>query len=289
MGCATLPSEPTERAYYIDARKALQAEARLGWTVDRVEIEEATAQAEPSACHVPEARRKAVRGWVDARIAASGGPAKERFLAGESRDQLDDTIDLERTRALLDRIELHLPEDCPFWLEPEEPFHGLHANAHRFVLLAESMGAGSLLLSNGRVQVGAGGGVRVFGAYGLSTHLELALGIESGGEAILRQEEQGSLAPEGAFRFGVPAFVRLIDLDRIYDLELAAVARLTEGELTPWGGRVALAGGVSGLRRLGFMPALQLWLGYELYPAQGGLPQQHALSLGTRVGIDWDP
>src|SRR5687767_273366 len=45
--CAALPRQPTERALYIDARKALNGESRLGWTVDRVEIAEAATQTEP--------------------------------------------------------------------------------------------------------------------------------------------------------------------------------------------------------------------------------------------------
>jgi hypothetical protein len=40
---------------------------------------------------------------------------------------------------------------------------------------------------------------------------------------------------------------------------------------------------------MGFMPAIQLWLGYELYPAQGDFAAQHVIRVGTRVGLDWDP
>src|SRR5262245_2683974 len=44
--CATLPPTETTRALYVDANKALNGESRLGWTVDRVEIEDATAEVE---------------------------------------------------------------------------------------------------------------------------------------------------------------------------------------------------------------------------------------------------
>jgi hypothetical protein len=289
MGCAALPHNASERALYIDARKALHGESRLGWTVDRVEIEEAAAQAEPSACRVSPARRAELRRWIDEQIAIQGGPALQQYRAGVDHEELDDVLDLERTRALLDNVELHLPADCPFWVKPSEHFEGLHSAARRFVLLAESAGGGSLSFARGQVRAGGGGAARLFVAYGPSEHLQLALGFEGGGDAILQKEEGGALAPQGAFRFGAPMFVRLIDIDRIYDLELAAVTRLVDGKLSPWGGRIGIGGGVNGLRRLGFMPALELWLGYELYPRQDGFAAEHVLRFGTRVGVDWDP
>ncbi|MDB4976957.1 MAG: hypothetical protein JWN48_5298 [Myxococcaceae bacterium] len=291
--CATLPQQPTERAYYIDARKALHAESRLGWTVDRVEIAEASVQAEPSACRVSPAHRKALKLWVAERIAAEGGPAEQQFRAGTHIDDLDHVVDLERTQALLDQVELHVPADCPYWIRPSEQFHGLHTTAHRLVLIAESMGGGSLSISRGQVTAGGGGAARGFVGYGFSQRFMAAAGFEAGGDATLQKQKADSgvadsaFAPEGAFRFGVPAIVRLTDIDRIYDLELAAVARLSEGKFTPWGARVALAGGVAGLRRIGFMPAIQLWFGYEVYPAQNNLAVEHVLRLGTRVGVDW--
>lgn len=278
-----------ERALYVDVRKALHAESRLGWTVDRVEIAEAAAQAEPSACRVTPKRRAHLRRWLEQQIAAEGGPAAAQYRAGADIDDLEEVIDLERTHALLSTVEVHMPDDCPFWLTPSDEFEGLHAVDRRFVLIAESVGGGSLSFSGGRVLAGGGGAARLFASYGVATHVQVALGVEAGGDAVLQKEERGALAPEGAFRFAVPMFVRLIDIDRLYDLELAAVTRLLDGELEPWGARVALAGGVSGLRRLGFMPALQISLGYELYPAQHGSDTEHVLRLSTRVGFDWDP
>jgi hypothetical protein len=138
--CAPLPPTVTGRALYIDARKALSGESRLGWTVDRVELEEAAAQVEPSACRVTPAERQALRSWVAARVAASGGPAEAQYRAGRDIDDLQDVLELERVGALLDQVELHMPEDCPFWVEPDPEFEGLHSSGHRFVLIGESMG-----------------------------------------------------------------------------------------------------------------------------------------------------
>jgi hypothetical protein len=289
--CATLPRQPTERALYIDARKALRAESRLGWTVDRVEITEAAVQTEPSACHVTPERRAALRAWVDQRIAAEGGPAAEQFARGRPKDELKEAIELARTKELLAQVEQHVPADCPFWQRPEEPFEGLHTVSDRFVLIAESAGGGSLSFSNGNVEAGGGGAARLFAGYGLGAHLELAIGFEAGGDAVLQKQPDadGTLQANGAFRFGVPAFLRVIDLDWVYDLELAAMSRLTNGELRPMGARVALAGGVSGLRRIGLMPSISIWLAYEIFPAQDSRAAEHVLRIGTKVGIDWDP
>jgi len=287
--CASLPDGSVERALYIDARKALHGESRLGWTVDRVEIEESSGQTEPSACLVSEQQRKNLRTWIEARIAEEGGGAEAQYRAGKDIDDLDEVLDLERARALLETVESHLPEDCPFWVKPDPTFSGLHQTTRRFVLIAESVGGGSLLVSGGQVRTAGGGAARILPAWGFSSQLQLAAGIEVGGDAVLEKTTDGSLAPVGAFRFGAPVSLRLTDVDRIYDLELAAVTRLTRREFVPWGGRIALAGGISGLRRLGFMPAIQLWVAYEYYPEQDGQLAQHLLRLGTRVGIDWDP
>lgn len=287
FGCLPLPSAPTQRALYVDARKAMNAENRLGWTIDRVEVEDAAGQTEPSACQVEEAERRELRLWLAQQIASAGGPAEVSYRRGADLDDLDELIDLERTLQVLESVERHLPEDCPFWLTPDPEFLGAHSVAHRVVLIAESMGAGSLLISNGTVRVSGGGTARLLAGYGLSSRLELAAGAEAGGDAVLEKTEDGSLAPTGAFRFGAPVWLRLHDVDRIYDVELAAIARLSEGKLKPWGARIAVGGGVTGLRRLGFMPALELWLGYEIFPAQEGEPSQHAIRLGTRVGFDY--
>ena len=287
--CAPLPTAATQRALYVDARKALRGESRLGWTVDRVEIEDAVAQTEPSACQVSPSDRAALRAWVATQLTAEGGPAAAQYRAGVKLADLDEPIQLERTSALLAEVERHVPADCPFWLTPHRDYQGLHSVANRFVVLAESMGGGSLSITDGRTRAGAGGAARLFASQGFSTHVQLALGIEVGGDAVLQKSDRGELEPKGAFRFGVPLLARWVDIDRIYDVELAAVTALTDGVLKPWGARLALAGGVTGLRRIGFMPALQLYGGYEVYPAQRELPLQHVLRLGTRVGIDWDP
>jgi hypothetical protein len=288
-GCATLPRDRSAQALYIDAQKALNGESRLGWTVDRVEIEDAAAQVEPSACRVRLEVRQDLLRFIERRIKVAGGPAEEQYNKGRDIDDLDDVLELERMHALLTEVESHLAEDCPFWIKPEHEFEGYHSTGRRFVLIAESMGGGSLLFSKGEIRAGGGGAARILMSYGFSPSLQLALGIEGGGDAILEESEQGKLSPSGAFRFGAPAWLRFIDVDRIYDVELAAVTTLDSGELKPWGGRVAFAGGVTGLRRLGIMPALQLWIGYELYPHQNGIPTQHAVRLGTRVGFDFDP
>ena len=84
---------------------------------------------------------------------------------------LDDVVDLERARAVLDDVELHLPSDCPFWLKPREDFKGLHTMSHRLVLIAESVGGASLSFE--RKQVQAGGEVGVVQLQVLLVRIEL--------------------------------------------------------------------------------------------------------------------
>ena len=205
-------------------------------------------------------------------------------------------IDLERTAALLDDVELHVPADCPFWIKPSDHFEGLHTTANRFILIAESMGAGSLSLVANRVVAGGGGAARIFAGYGFSPHWQLAAGLEGGGDAILQKpDEQGRHGRRraqcrGRVSLRCPGFFAA-DRRRPHLRRRAGrdCARLKDGDFNPWGARIGLAGGVAGLRRLGFMPSLQLWFGYEVFPAQNGLQAEHVLRLGTRVGVDWDP
>ena len=285
----SLPRDRSAQGLYVDMRKALNGESRLGWTVDRVEIEQAAAEVEPSACRVRKEVRAELSRFIEQQIKREGGPAEAQYNKGRDIDELDDVLELERLHLLLAKAEEHLGEDCPFWLKPEHQFDGHHSTSRRFVLVAESAGAGSLLISRGQVRAGGGGAARLLVSYGFSPNLQWAVGAEAGGDAILENDKDGKLSPAGAFRFGAPTWLRLIDIDRIYDVELAAITRLDNGKLTPWGGRFAIAGGVAGLRRLGIMPALQIWLGYEVYPAQDGKPAQHAVRLGTRVGFDYAP
>jgi hypothetical protein len=287
--CTTWPKGEVQRALYADVKKALAAEKRLGWTVDRVEIAQAAAEAEPSLCRVEAAERLTLKSWVTAEITRLGGASRTQYEAGKDIDDLSAVIDLERANALLDEAEHHLADDCPYWLRREPTFAGIHSTAHRFVVIVESVGGASLFITEGKVRTAGGGAARVLPSVGFGQRWQLATGFEAGGDAVLEKGDDGNLAPAGAFRMAIPAVLRLNDVDRIYDLELAAVSRFKSAHPEPWGARVALAGGVSGLRRIGFMPAIQLWLGYELYPAQGSYGAQHVLRMGTRVGLDWDP
>jgi hypothetical protein len=287
--CTTWPKDTVQRALYADVKKAIRSEERLGWTVDRVEVAEAAAQAEPSLCRVEATDRLALRGWVAAEIAQLGGASRAQFDAGRKVSKLWPVIDLERALALLDLAEPLLERDCPYWIEKEPEFAGVHSTARRFVVILESVGGASLFITQGKVRTAGGGAARILPSIGFGQRLQLAAGFEGGGDAVLEKDANGTLAPAGAFRMGFPAVLRINDVDRVYDVELAAVSRFKGVHPEPWGGRIALAGGVSGLRRMGFMPAIQLWLGYELYPAQGDFAAQHVIRVGTRVGLDWDP
>jgi hypothetical protein len=90
----------------------------------------------------------------------------------------------------------------------------------------------------------------------------------------------------------VPLVLRITNLSRILDVELAPNARWSPSDLRlPPGVRVGVAYGVSTVRVGPFMPTAMLYLRYEYLPASrdGIDPSEHLILVGTKVGVDFDP
>jgi hypothetical protein len=288
-GCATLPDNPVERALYSDLRQIVDTRQRIGWTVEVAEIEDAAPSALQSVCQVEEERRIHLLDWLDQRIADEGGPVEEAWENnGESLDGLGELMTLERMRLLLTRADERAGHDCPFYLKPDPEFAGVQTDTDRVILLAESFGALSLIVQDEEVLLGGGGSLRLLPGYGASDRVTLALGVELGASGAVSQtaEEQQLVArPSGA----VPFIVRLHDDTWIYDLEVSLIARYADGSVTTPGIRVAPALGIGSVRIGALMPVALAVLAYEYYPAFEELPASHAVRLGTRIGLDYDP
>ncbi len=287
-GCATLPQEPVERALYVDLQRVIANETRTQWTVDRIELEEIATQVLRSTCRVEAPRQAALRLWLDEQIAAQGGPAKERYLKTHSLDGLDETLSLERVIMALDYGEAH-KDDCPFWIEKEPGFRGVHSDTERLVLLIESSGGGIVILDDKRTRVGGEGSGRVLLGLGTDNGLTLGVGAELGGRGLL-SAQKGDEALSTLVTAGIPLLLRVHDLTKVYDFEVAAVAFSPTRDAKPrFGERVVFAGGVSTVRVGSFMPLAMLQLTYDIYPASEGEPLTHIFRLGTRVSLDIDP
>lgn len=288
-GCATLPDHPVERALYSDLDTLVSTRQRIGWVADRLEVESLASAAMRSACSVAPARRRALRAWLDGRVAAEGGSAEAVWrAAGEDLRAARRVMTLERVRALLDYTDERAEADCPFWLPPDTGFSGVHAATGRFVLMAESMGSAQLVLSADDFNFGGHGLLRVLPAVGLGDRFTVAAGFEGGGSSTFPRDG-GTRSLAAAWVGGMPVLLRVVDGTWRYDTDLAATFRAPDADFgaARWGGRVSQGIGVAALRIAGVQPYIMAWVGYELLPGGGG--DLHVVRAGSRVGVDWDP
>jgi hypothetical protein len=287
-GCATLPSDPVERALYNDLRKAVELSEDSGWVADRAQIQVNAEATMRSVCQVEPALRDDLEAWLNGQIALAGGPAERIYReSGGDLGAASAALTLEHTRTLLRYGRAHAAEDCPFWLKPSPRFKGIQGDAGRVVLLAETHGFGSYVV-NSHVPAFGGGG-RLLVGRGLGQRLTLAVGGEvAGSGAFVSSAGKGSL--DTTLTVAAPLLLRITRFSRIVDVELAPVARFNPGQDSlPPGGRVALGVGLTTMRGTAFMPYGMLYVGYEYHPTTHTSPADHTLQVGTRLSVDWAP
>jgi hypothetical protein len=245
-----------------------------------------------SVCQVEAPARQRLLTWLQAQIASAGGPA-EALYAHDPDADLDAVLTLERVRAVLVYAEDHAHE-CPFWLKPTPHFDGVHTDARRLVLLAESVGGGGTIISGGTVRLGGGGGGRVSLGVGINSRYTLALGAEVGGIGSFttaNADGSGGRTLVGRFNAAVPLMLRITHLSRLIEFEVAATARWSTTDIRlPPGFRAAIGYGLTTMRVGAFMPTATLRLSFEILPASGtSLPPEYLVLIGTKVGLDIDP
>ncbi len=142
--------------------------------------------------------------------------------------------------------------------------------------------------SGGNVDLGAGGGGRILLGYGVSQRLTIAVGGEIAASGTLPETEDGTRTFEAVAASAVPVLFRITDVSRHFDIELTWRTLYPEGP-NRHGVRLGIGYGLSTPRVASFMPYGLIWVGYELFPAQHGSVTEHAIIVGTRVGVNWDP
>lgn len=292
LGCGAAPAGRAERGLYEDLRRVVEHEERTGsWVIDRYAVDHAADTTLASACLTTPETRERLDAWLASRISALGGPAEDAYARrGHDLGAVSKIRFYERVRMLV-RLSIERgPTECPFWMEQDPDFDGVQTNTAGFGMLLESIGSGALLVSNGRVALGGGGGGRIMPAWAFSPSVLVALGAEVGGMGSFPEDASGSRQLEARFSIGVPLLLRLRAGTQHVDLEVTGSNRFTESEF-PFapGIRFAVGYGLSTIRSGGFLPTGGLWVGYELRPAHGSTLTEHAILLGTRVGFDWTP
>jgi hypothetical protein len=286
--CRSLPEPAEERAVYIDLRQIVETRERSEWLMDNQELEEAQPKAMQSVCRVPSETIASLERWLDDQIESQGGPPVDQFDSGAELDSLGEALTLQRVQRLARQTDAARAA-CPFWIDAGDDFNGVHRPTNRFVLLAESAGAGSLIMQGDQILLGAGGAGRLLAAWGLGDRYLLAFGGEVGGAAglePLNNAENDEI--ETRIHAAVPLMFRVHDLARFYDVELAATALASPRNLEPSPGlRAQLGAGILTVRISQFLPYFSLIAGYEVLPWED--PAVHIFRLGTRFGVDFDP
>lgn len=289
-GCASLPADRAERNLFLDLRKSVELSEGTEWIVDSVQLESNLEDALHSVCQVMPERRANLAAWIGGQIMAAGGTAESQFAATGDLDGGEDALRLERVRALLLYADARAASDCPFWLQPREDFDGVQGGDGRAIIMLESMGSGRIVLGNGDVGLGGGGGGRILAGYRFDRSYALLSGIELGGGGSFVEKPSGGQTIETVFNGGVPILLRMTSSSRIFDLEIAAVSSVLSGNDSSRSGvRLSMAGGIGTMRQGSFMPYLLMWLGYEHTPGSGSDHTVHTILLGSRVGLDWLP
>ncbi|MEZ4247324.1 MAG: hypothetical protein R3B99_03680 [Polyangiales bacterium] len=286
VACTPMPEQRQARGLYADLYKAVEFRENNDWVIDRLEIQASLESVMESVCSTDREAREDVRIFIETEIAEAGGSSEELFRREGLTRRVKAVRRMERVRAMLDTAE-DAATECPYWLEPDERFAGLESDERRVVVLAETRGGGAMVVSDGDIALGGGGGGRILLAAGLGPRLTLGVGYEVGAEGRMPETPEGRRSFEGILASSVPVLLRVRDMSRIVDVEVAWTQRYDSP--TRHGVRVGIGYGLTTPRVSAFMPYGVIWIGYGLTPAAHGEPTDHTLWLGTRVGFDWDP
>jgi hypothetical protein len=283
------PAEPSARALFRDLERQVTVAAATGWGVDRLEVEAKLPSALDSSCRVDPLTRRLLRGWLDDRIAALGGPVEQAYRArGKDLALVDELLVVSRVRMVLVRAE-EVAADCPFWLEPEQPFRGRQISQQRWQLTFGGGGKAIVIHQGDRLDGSFGGAGRLLIGRTFAGGSGLYTGVELGGNATFPKDPSGARTQLAiGFDLVVPVMVRYTLTSAYFELEAGWVGRATERD---WGAidhgvHLGAAVGARALRTRFVFPGVAFGVSWErLFVAGADLT---TLKLGLRVAFDLD-
>lgn len=291
-GCARpLPPQPSTSALYRDLHRLVSLRAATGWYIDRLELDELLPDALMSVCQVQPGHRALLRDWLDARIAALGGPVEQAYRArGRDLDRVSELLALTRVRMTLTRAMDAAGADCPFWLEPRPVFRGRQISDDRWQISIAGGGRGVLKSRGDKQDMHIGGSGRLLFGRNLGRDLAIYTGAETGGTASFPKDASGErsnlvLTLDAV----VPAVVRYRLTNTYIEAEAGYLARTTEEELGQIEHGLHLGVAVGGrTQRVRFLfPGAALNLSYErTFP--DGAASLHMVKIGFRAVADFD-
>jgi hypothetical protein len=283
------PRDPTTRTLFRDLERHVTVAATTGWGTDRLEIEGMLESTLDSVCRVDPLARRSLAAWLDAEISRQGGPVEKAWRErGKDLSRVEDLLVLTRVRLLLARAE-ELAGDCPFWLEPEEPFRGRQISEDRFVLSLGGGGKGTVVTQGDRVDLNAGGAGRALIGRAFSDGHALFAGLELGASASFPRDENGE---RGALVIGAdlvaPVVYRRTLTNAYFELEGGWLGRSTEDDFraVEHGVHLGFALGARALRTRFVFPGAAFGLSWERTFQAG--EDVTLLKVGARVAFDLD-
>ncbi|MBK9032555.1 MAG: hypothetical protein IPL61_14795 [Myxococcales bacterium] len=289
--CArTLPPDRSAAALYRDLERMVTIADATGWGIDRKEVEGLEAKALDSACRVEPLARRILAEWLDERLAAAGGSVEAAWRArGKRLSAVAELLIVHRVRLVLAAAERAAPLDCPFWLEPEEPFRGRQISDGRWVLHASGGGKGMVVHQGDRTDLSGGGAGRLLVGKNLGSRSTVLAGIELGATAAFPKDEAGNRT---GLRLGVDVVVPVVyryTLTNAYlEAEVGWLGRTTEDALDRLDQGVHLGASIGGraLRTRFFFPGAAFGVSWERSFVDGA--DLTTVKLGARVGVDLD-
>jgi hypothetical protein len=289
-GCARRPApvQPSQRALFRDLEREVTVAAATGWSIDRIEIDKIVESALQSTCRVDPLARRLLKEWLDDEIARQGGPVEEAYRKrGKSLGEIDDLLVLTRVRLLLVRAE-ELANDCPFWLEPEQPFRGRQISDGRWQITLGGGGKGIVVVQGDRVDLSFGGAGRLLVGRNFEDGDALYVGVEGGANATFPKDSSGARTSLviGA-DFVVPVVYRRTLTNTYVELEAGWLGRTNEQD---WGAfdhgvHVGAAVGARALRTRFLFPGAAFGISWERSFADTDIT---TLKVGARVAFDLD-
>jgi hypothetical protein len=290
VGCAGARPEPrAQAALYRDLERMVSISAAAGWNIDRFEIEEMLPAALESVCRVPLADRRAVLAWIDAEIMDAGGPVEVAYRErGKKLDKVKRLVELDRIKRLLARAVVIAADDCPFWIEPSERFAGRQLLDDRWVLSFGGGGKGIVVISEGELDLSAGGAGRLLVGRAFGPHWMVSTGVEVGALASFPRDGDGERA---GLVLGAdvvaPLVLRYRLVNSYFEFQGGYLGQVREGSNDVVSGvNAGIAVGAQAGRARWFLPGAAFGLTVErTFPGEME-PSLWAIKAGFRVAID---
>jgi hypothetical protein len=289
--CARRPApvEPSARALFRDLERQVTVAAATGWGVDRLEVEATLDNALDASCRVDPVTRRLLRRWLDDRIVALGGPVEVAYRArGKDLSRVDELLMVSRIRLVLARAE-EVAADCPFWLEPEQPFRGRQISDERWQLTFGGGGKGIVIRQGDRIDGSFGGAGRVLLGRTFAEAHGVYAGVESGGNATFPKDPSGvrtSLAI--GVDLVVPVMYRYTLTSSYVEAEAGWLGHATERDWSALdqGIHIGASIGARALRTRFVFPGVAFGVSWERTFLPGD--DLTTLKIGLRVAFDLD-